>query len=122
MYKEAMKQLITPDVAAEKLAVSVKTIKNLLRRGKLRGVKVGNLWRLQEEALEEYFKESPTTNKPLASKTETTVTQAEPPLQFKTSLGRRLWEIRSRLVASGEPLLGWEEVEQEITERRGETE
>ena len=117
-----MKQLITPDVAAEKLAVSVKTIKNLLRRGKLRGVKVGNLWRLQEEALEEYCKEFPTVNKPLACNTETTAPQAEPPLQFKTSLGQRLWEIRSRLVASGEPLLGWEEVEQEITERRGETE
>jgi excisionase family DNA binding protein len=117
-----MKQLITPDVAAEKLAVSVKTVKNLLRRGKLRGVKVGNLWRLQEEALEEYCKESPTAHKSLASKTETTVTQAKPPLQFKTPLGRRLWKIRSRLVASGEPLLGWEEVEQEIIERRGETE
>src|SRR5262245_19913802 len=122
MYKESMKQLITPDVAAEKLAVSVKTVKNLLRRGKLRGVKVGNLWRLQEEALEEYCKETPIANKPLASKTEATAARAEPPFQCKTSLGRRLWEIRSRLIASGEPLLGWEELEQEITERRGEIE
>lgn len=40
----------------------------------------------------------------------------------KTPLGQRLWEIRSRIVASGEPLLGWEEVEQEVAERRGETE
>jgi hypothetical protein len=34
-------------------------------------------------------------------------------------LGRRLWEIRARIVASGEPLLGWEEIEREIAERRG---
>ena len=52
-----MKQLLTPEAAAEQLAVSVKTVKNLLRSGKLRGVKVGNLWRLREEALEEYLKE-----------------------------------------------------------------
>lgn len=117
-----MKQLITPEAAAEKLAVSVKTIKNLLRSGKLRGVKVGNLWRLQEKALEEYLKEPINANKPLASNKETTVTQAEAPLQFRTSLGKRLWEIRSGLVASGEPLLGWEEIEQEVAERRGEAE
>ena len=38
-----MEQLLTPELAAEKLAVSVKTVKNLLRSGKLRRVKVGNL-------------------------------------------------------------------------------
>lgn len=38
----------------------------------------------------------------------------------KTALGRRLWEIRKRIVASGEPLLGWKELEKEIAERRGE--
>jgi len=40
----------------------------------------------------------------------------------KTPLGKRLWEIRSRIVASGEPLLGWEEIEQEVAARRGEIE
>jgi excisionase family DNA binding protein len=117
-----MRQLITPEIAAEKLAVSVKTIKNLLRRGKLRGVKVGNLWRLQEEALEEYLREPTNANKPLASNKESTVIQTEPPRQFRTPLGQRLWEIRSKLVASGESLLEWEKIEQEVAERRGEAE
>ena len=122
MYREAMKPLITPEVAAEKLAVSVKTIKNLLRCGKLRGVKVGNLWRLQEEALEEYLQEPTRTNKPFASNKETPVIQTKLPRRFKTPLGQRLWEIRSKSVASGEPLLDWEDIEQEVAERRGETE
>jgi hypothetical protein len=38
----------------------------------------------------------------------------------KTPLGRRLWSIRKRIVASGENLLGWEEIEKEIATRRGE--
>jgi hypothetical protein len=37
----------------------------------------------------------------------------------KTDLGRRLMEIRKRIVASGQPLLSWEELEREIDERRG---
>jgi len=37
----------------------------------------------------------------------------------KTPLGQRLWEIRARLIASGERLLGWEEIEREVSERRG---
>lgn len=117
-----MKQLLTPKAAAEKLAVSVKTVKNLLRSGKLRGVKVGNLWRLQEEALEDYLKDQTHSSRPLITNGETTVIQTESSFKGKTSLGQRLWKIRSKLVASGEPLLGWEEIEQEVAERRGETE
>ena len=37
----------------------------------------------------------------------------------KTSLGRRLWAIRERIVASGEPLLDWDDIDREIAERRG---
>jgi hypothetical protein len=37
----------------------------------------------------------------------------------KTELGRRLWEIRKRIIASGEPLLGWDELEKEVAERKG---
>lgn len=40
--------------------------------------------------------------------------------QPKTPLGRKLWEIRQKIVAAGEPLLGWEEVEKEVTQRRNE--
>jgi chorismate-pyruvate lyase len=39
--------------------------------------------------------------------------------QAKTPLGRRLWEIRARIVASGAPLLSWDEIDREIEERRG---
>lgn len=37
----------------------------------------------------------------------------------KTLLGERLREIRSRIVASGEPLLTQDEIEKEIASRRG---
>jgi hypothetical protein len=37
----------------------------------------------------------------------------------KTPFGHRLWEIRARLVASGERLLGWEDIDLELAERRG---
>jgi hypothetical protein len=38
----------------------------------------------------------------------------------KTPLGKRLWAIRKKIVASGEPLLGWDEIEKEVAARRGE--
>ena len=38
----------------------------------------------------------------------------------KTDLGKRLIEIRSRIVASGETLLDWDDLNKEITYRRGE--
>jgi hypothetical protein len=43
----------------------------------------------------------------------------EPEFQPKTELGRQLWELRKQIVASGEPLLDWEDLEREIAERRG---
>ena len=43
----------------------------------------------------------------------------EPEFQPKTALGRCLWELRKQIVASGEPLLEWEDLEKEIAERRG---
>lgn len=45
------------------------------------------------------------------------VAEVAPP--GRTPLGRRLRALRARLVASGEPLLGWDEIEQEARERRG---
>lgn len=38
----------------------------------------------------------------------------------KTPLGRKLSRIRQQIVATGEPLLSWDEVNQEVAERRGE--
>ena len=35
----------------------------------------------------------------------------------KTPLGKRLSEIRSRIVASGKPLLDWDDIERELSDR-----
>jgi hypothetical protein len=43
----------------------------------------------------------------------------EEEFQPRTPLGQRLWEIRKRIVASGEPLLEGDDLEREIAERRG---
>jgi excisionase family DNA binding protein len=52
-----MEKLITPEDAAERLAVSKNTILDWLRSGQLKGVKAGRLWRLRERDLEEFLKE-----------------------------------------------------------------
>jgi hypothetical protein len=49
-------------------------------------------------------------------------TNSKSSYQPRTVLGRKLWEIRAKIVASGQPLLGREEIEREVIERRGETE
>lgn len=48
-------RLLTPEEAAERLAVSPKSIREWLRTGRLAGVKVGRLWRIREEALEAFL-------------------------------------------------------------------
>jgi hypothetical protein len=40
----------------------------------------------------------------------------------RTRLGEQLLRIRERIVASGEPLLSWEEIDREVAERRGDFE
>jgi hypothetical protein len=37
----------------------------------------------------------------------------------RTPLGKKLLEIRQRIVASGRPLLDWEDIEREIAVQRG---
>ena len=49
--------LLTPKEVAEKLKVSEQTVLRWLRNGKLKGVKVGKLWRVKEEDLRELIKE-----------------------------------------------------------------
>lgn len=43
----------------------------------------------------------------------------EEEFQPRTPLGRRLWELRKQIVASGEPLLDRDGIEREVAERRG---
>ena len=37
----------------------------------------------------------------------------------RTPLGKKLLEIRQRIVASGRPLLDWEDIDREIAVQRG---
>lgn len=46
-------------------------------------------------------------------------TEAAGEYQPKTPFGRRLWEIRQRVLGSGAPVLNWKDLELEIAERRG---
>lgn len=38
----------------------------------------------------------------------------------KTPLGKKLWELRQKAIAAQTPLKTWEELEEEIAQRRGE--
>ena len=46
-------KMFTPEEAAEVLGVSAYTVGQWLRAEKIRGVKVGRLWRVPESALDE---------------------------------------------------------------------
>jgi excisionase family DNA binding protein len=52
-------KVYTPEGAAEALLVSPKTIREWLRTGKLKGVKLGRLWRVRERDLVEFLKTTP---------------------------------------------------------------
>jgi excisionase family DNA binding protein len=52
-------KVYTPEGAAEALLVSPKTIRDWLRTGKLKGIKIGRLWRVRESDLEEFLKSPP---------------------------------------------------------------
>lgn len=72
----------------------------------------------KEEQLLEYWRELA----PLAQDQVLQLAQSlKPKPEFvpQTPLGKKLWEIRQRIVASGVPLLNEEELEQELAERRG---
>lgn len=50
-----MDRLLTPEEAAEILAVSPKSIREWLRKGKLKGLRAGRLWRIRERDLEAFL-------------------------------------------------------------------
>lgn len=43
-------------------------------------------------------------------------------LKARTPLGKKLLSLRAKIVAGGEPLLSWEEIDIEVKKRRGEIE
>ena len=47
-------EIYTPDEVANKLKVSKRTVYGWLQNGKLMGFKVGTMWRIRKEALEEF--------------------------------------------------------------------
>ena len=47
-----------------------------------------------------------------------TEVNTQPAYQPRTALGRLLWEIRGQILASGEPLLSWDDIEREVFEQR----
>ena len=47
--------LLTPEGAAQLLAVRPKTIRDWLKRGRLKGVRAGRLWRIRESDLEAFL-------------------------------------------------------------------
>ncbi len=50
-----MEKLYTPEMAAQALHISTLTLKNWLRSGKIKGVKVGKQWRIRESDLESFI-------------------------------------------------------------------
>lgn len=59
-----MDKVYTPQQAAEILAISEKTLMNWLRAGKIKGVKIGRLWRIMEQDLEEFLRKNRVNDKP----------------------------------------------------------
>lgn len=49
-------KLLTPDQVAEKLQVSKKTVERMLHAGQLKGYKLGRLWRISEENVQDLLK------------------------------------------------------------------
>ena len=53
-----IEKLLTPKDAAEILSLSPVTIKKWLWQGKLKGIKVGSVWRIRESDLKAFLKTS----------------------------------------------------------------
>jgi excisionase family DNA binding protein len=58
-----MEKLITPEAVAGLLSVSPRTVKEWLRRGDLKGVKAGTLWRIRESDLDSFLHKDPSSVK-----------------------------------------------------------
>jgi excisionase family DNA binding protein len=54
-YRDEEMRVFTPDQVAEILQLPPRTIREHLRQGKLKGVRVGRHWRIPEKAVNEYL-------------------------------------------------------------------
>jgi excisionase family DNA binding protein len=50
-----MEKLLTPEQAAEILQVNSATVREWLKKGKLKGIKVEKLWRIRQSDLESFL-------------------------------------------------------------------
>jgi excisionase family DNA binding protein len=50
-----IERLYTPEEAADALRVKVRSVMEWLRQGKLKGVKLGRLWRIKESDLKAFI-------------------------------------------------------------------
>jgi len=53
---KAQDELLTQDEAAARLKISRFTMGDWLRAGKIKGIKVGKLWRVRGSALEDFLR------------------------------------------------------------------
>jgi excisionase family DNA binding protein len=51
-----MEKLLTPEQVAESLQISKITVMTYLRTGKIKGIKVGRLWRIHESDLRNFLR------------------------------------------------------------------
>jgi excisionase family DNA binding protein len=56
----AEQRLLTPEQVADRLQISRVTVMDYLRKGRLKGHRVGKLWRIKEEDLEAFLEGEPT--------------------------------------------------------------
>ncbi len=61
------KPLLTPQDVCKRLHISQRTFYRLLARSELKALKVGNVWRMRESALEDYLQEREKENDRLAA-------------------------------------------------------
>lgn len=59
-----MKKALTVQDISERLAVSERTVYNLVERGELQAFRVGRMWRVEEKDLESYIEEQKKAEKP----------------------------------------------------------
>jgi len=53
-----MERMLKPQEVAERLNVSVRTVRIWLWKGVLKGVKIGRVWRVREKDLEDFIKKA----------------------------------------------------------------
>lgn len=62
-FRAFMEKIYTPEEIAERLQVQERTVYGWLRSGKLKGSKLGRLWRIRESDVVAFLEEAATTKR-----------------------------------------------------------